>query len=65
MLLCCLVILQFYTNNLCEINTVRLMPVGFSEYILYRLFSERPDPVSFEVCWNFTSFVPQTYSMPA
>lgn len=49
MLLWCLMILQFYTNNLCEINTVRLMPVGFSEYIIYRLFSERPDCVAFEV----------------
>lgn len=65
MLLCCLVILQFYTNNLGEINTVMLMPVGFSEYIFYRLFSERPDSVAFEVSWNFTSFFPQTCSMLA
>lgn len=64
-LLCCLMILQFYTNNLCEINTVRLMPVGFSEYIFYRLFSGGPDSVSLEVSWKFTPFVPQTYSMLA
>lgn len=31
-LFCCLVILHFYTNNRCEINTVLLMPVGFSGF---------------------------------
>lgn len=41
------------------------MPVGFSEYVFYRLFSERLDYVAFEVSWNFTSFVPQTHTMLA
>lgn len=40
------------------------MPVGFSECIFDRLFSERPDSVTFEVSWDFTNiFCAQTYSM--
>lgn len=59
--ICCLVFLQFYTYNHCEVNTVMLMPVGFSECIFDRLFSERPDTIIFEVSWDFTNpfFVPK------
>lgn len=65
MLLCCLVILQFYTNNLCAINTVTLMPVCFSEYIFYRLFLKdlvllllKSVGISHLLCPKHTAFSP-------